>query len=93
MSRKRTSVTYSVNKDMDEQGEPPYTPNFIAAGLDAYIDDRRADFSTSWVQSVNQCSNTKEDAARRGLSQEAVRKSVSEDAVRKTSPPLEHDCL
>ncbi|VDP28159.1 unnamed protein product [Heligmosomoides polygyrus] len=53
---------------MDEQGEPPYTPNFIgtslyqynsfsgndiatfpAAGLDAYIDDRRADFSTSML--------------------------------------------
>ncbi|VDP04467.1 unnamed protein product [Heligmosomoides polygyrus] len=62
-----------------------------AAGLDANVDDLRADFSTSWVQSVNQFSNTKEDAARRGLSQEAVRKSVSEDAVRKTSPPLEHD--
>ncbi|VDO27954.1 unnamed protein product [Heligmosomoides polygyrus] len=59
MSQKRTSVTYSVNKDIDEQGEPPYTPNFIAAGLHANVDDRRAGFSTSWVQSVNQFSNTK----------------------------------
>ncbi|VDP48361.1 unnamed protein product [Heligmosomoides polygyrus] len=49
-----------------------------AAGLDANVDDRRADFSTSWVQSVNQFSNTKVTNERKKMRlEEAFLKKLS----------------